>query len=490
MEVHHLRNGASAVQLLESLWEDEQSLGDPRIPDEPAPTRASNFRDLTEANQELSDHIREAGEVETDIGDRFGLMLEAQRNRMADPEAYRNAMRDLRERLVARAEGRMRGGRVSKGVLESASKPFPEAYGDDAVRVLDAMSFTHGKGVGLLGSMSVRSQQYAGDYDAFEIVNMKETREVALHMLAVRFKDIIKTLVGMKDVYVGDCKAGEVSEWRVLPRGARIRNGTLVGMNVEASKGRLRALRREGIITPNEETNGLAVLSETMTPVQFLRAKQQFKFHVVRWSVPAILRGETRLRDGRTFTLEEAFSSPAITKLDVIALVQRNRYTEFSLIYYFQNRGVLLNPDIEDIVVSLRENILFYEAEGNRFKVMKRVFALAKFLRDGATIERLTPVLNSDLGRIYHVSSDIGSLIDLLEMAKPPADIVKYEIDQFKARLSNVYLLTDYLRHEHDIFGEIQSMLKTPLGQLIPKLTAMKSRLDAILNTNTPRLRP
>lgn len=371
------------------------------------------------------------------------------------------------------------------------TKSFPENYSSDAVRVLDTMSFTRGKNVGLLGSMSIRSQQYAGDYDAYELVNMEEpSNEVALHMLAERFKEIIKDLQNLPKTFIGDIKAGSVEEWRVLPRDAGIKNGKLVGMDVTASLRKLDELEKKKVISPKEAKNGREHLQGTMTPFRFLEAKQYFKFHIVRWNPQSILQGYRVLRDNRKFTLEEAFSTPSITKVDVISFVQNNRYTDFSMIYYFRNNGKLLNPDPYEFVRSIKENILYFEKKNNPFKVLKRKFALAKFMKDADTITKLTPILNSDLGRIYHVLGDIGTLIRLLEDFRPNAKTVKFEIDQFKNRLSNVYQLKDYLKDEHTILGEIESALKDPKkSTLLAKLRKLEDRLQSILNKGTMELK-
>lgn len=369
-------------------------------------------------------------------------------------------------------------------------KSYPDNFASDAVKVLDTMSFTRGKGVGLHGSMNLRSQQYAGDYDAFEIVNMKEdSKKVALHMLVVRFQEIIKELKALPNTYIGDIKSGAIEEWRVLPRDARVQDGKLVGMDVTKARRKLDELERAKVITPNEARYGHTLLKGKMTPIKFLKAKDDLKFHVVRWSPPEIERGDKVLRDGRRYTLEEAFSSPSTTKMDAISLVQKSRYTDFSMIYYFQNNGKLLNPDITDVLTALKENEMFYTAEGKLFKALKRRFAIAKFERDAKTITELTPIFNSDLGRLYHVVSDVGTLIALLEDERPKPDIVKFEIDQFKSRLSNVYKLKDYLRQEHTILGEIRSALRlTKRELLLAKLRTIEDRLQRILNDGTARV--
>jgi len=371
------------------------------------------------------------------------------------------------------------------------TKEYPTNYSADAIAVLDAMSFTDGRAVKLLGSMSLRSQQYAGDFDAYEVVQLNEaTEEKALTKLAARFKQMIKNLRGMKDVYIGDCKAGSVEEWRVIPKEAGVVDGKLTNFNAMRSLKKVRQLQTDGVITDNEAKSAEEMLSGEMTPIKFLIAKSKLKFHIVRWSVPEILQGSKVLRDKRRFTLEDAFSSPTIAKLDTIALVQNNRYTDFSIIYEFRNKDKVLNPDKINIVQSVKENILYYEHENNPFKVLKRKFTLAKFENDIPTLEKLTPVLNSDLGRIYHIVGDIGTLQSLLEDHKnAPLKTIRYELDQFKNRMANVYTLPEFLRKEHDFLGDIEAMKKmTRKDQLLQRLRTMDNELSRILADGTRKL--
>ena len=52
----------------------------------------------------------------------------------------------------------------------AVERKYPSTYPSDAVAILDAMSFSEGDDVKVIGSMSLRSQLYAGDYDADEDV--------------------------------------------------------------------------------------------------------------------------------------------------------------------------------------------------------------------------------------------------------------------------------------------------------------------------------
>jgi hypothetical protein len=370
----------------------------------------------------------------------------------------------------------------------SKTKDYPTNYSSDAVAVLDAMSFTKGKSMILLGSMSLRSQQYAGDYDGYETVELRESSdEAALDSLASRFKEMIKELRGMKNVYIGDIKGGIVPEWRVVSPDTRVSEGKVKGWNAVDARKVVDTLEESKVITREAAESLRRKCLPSLTPEQYFELKNEAKYHIVRWTAAEALHGSKRLEDGRTYTLQSAFSSPGITKMDVIALVQNSRYTEFSVVYQFKNNGKVLNNEPIDITTSLRENILAYKVEGNPFKVLKRQFSLAKWENDEKTLKRLSPILNSDLGRLYVVLSDVATLILLLdEHSNVPLDKVRFEIDQFKSRLSNIYSLESYLKGEHDLLGDINAALKiSDKKTLARRLEGIADRLETYLTDST-----
>ena len=363
-------------------------------------------------------------------------------------------------------------------------KSFPENYSSDALDILDAMAFDDGKGVMLLGSQSIRSQQYAGDYDAYQVVKKKGSVESVLKSLAAEFSQIIKNLRGTSNLVIGDIKAGEKMEWRILPKDS-------TKYSAEESKTKVDELLRAQIITKAEATEALSMLKPKLGGADFLIAKKELRYNVIRWTPEEVIRGHKTLRDGSTYTLEEAFSSPIITKLDVIGFIQNNRYTEFSMLYEFEANGKVLNPDYVNISKSLEDDILYYAAEHNSFKVLKRLFALAKFKNDVKTLERLTPILNSDLGRLYSISSDINVLITLLESDSTKVDMknIRFEIDQFKSRMSNVYSVKSFLASEHTLIGHLNSALKTTSKtQMATHLKAVQKIVEDVLEHATSKI--
>jgi hypothetical protein len=371
-----------------------------------------------------------------------------------------------------------------------ATKEYPTNYPRDAIEILDAMSFSDGKDVKILGSMSIRSQQYAGDYDAYEIVKREGELKSVLNTLASDFKTIIKRLRGMANVFIGDIKAGSVEEYRVFPREAGVVDGKVVNYNAVASRKKVDELLVAKVITGAEAKRAHDLLKPSLTPIALLSAMKELRYHIVRWTVPEVLAGEKTLTGGRTFTLQEAFNSPAISKVDVIGLVQNNKYTDFSMIYEFHNKGKVLNPDFRPIEQTLKEDILVYKNDGNAFKVLKRMYSLAKFKNQKDKIKKLTVILNSDLGRLYSLSSDVATLIQLLDEEKAvPLDKLRYELDQFKARMANIYSLPDFLKAEHDLIGDLNAAMKmTNKTQLKNRLIQIEETMRKVLNKNTPKV--
>jgi len=248
-------------------------------------------------------------------------------------------------------------------------------------------------------------------------------------------------------------------------------------------------LYQENILTKNEADEALEVIKNGRSKIGKLLAKDVLKYHIVRWTPAEILKGSKTLRDGRKYTLEEALLSPAITKLDVIGLIENNRYTEFSMIYSFVVSGVPLNPEEINIKKELEDSVSLYRHKGDLFKVLKRKFALAKLEGNTKRLKKLQPILNGDLGRIYQILSEIGSLIDLLERHKTIAPIatIRYEIDQLKGKMALIYANSHYLKKETHLLNELNALLEAPKSNLLPLLEKFYDEFSKILNEETPR---
>jgi hypothetical protein len=354
-----------------------------------------------------------------------------------------------------------------------ARKDYPTGYPTDASEILRNMSFTNGKNVRIVGSMALRSQIYAGDYDAVEVVNTTGTKQLAVRDLVKKFKQIVKDLKSIPNTYIGDIKSGSVEEWVIIHD----------EYDYEKSIKKLEELHKEKIITDDEYDDGKKRIKPTVSRLELLALRRDFRPNIIRWKPRDVLLGFKVLKDKRKFTLAEAFQSPTITKLDVVSWVQNNRFTDFSMIYQFKNNGNSMNPVKADIETSIRENIFMLHHEGNYFKMAKRMFALAKFKGYIDILEKLSPLFNGDVGRLYMVYGDIGTLENLIENTDNlPYSKIIFEIDQFKGRLSNISL-EKYVNKENELFTLIDKLTSiTSSGYTHKALKEILEKLKVILS--------
>jgi len=354
-------------------------------------------------------------------------------------------------------------------------KEFPDNFPPDAVSILNDMSFLPDN-VLIAGSAGLRSMQYAGDYDGYEIVDIH--KEEPFDWLVNRFKRIIEKLKHRKDLYIGDIKCGTISEWKCTK--AYTDGVKVYDYNPEQIRKRI-----PDFVTADEMSMIDELLVTNPTPEQLVKLKDLLKFDTVRWSPNEVERGYTILRDGRRFTLEEGMRGK--TKLDVVGFVENNRWTDFSVIYQFENRGILLNPVMGNPIRDISEDIVYYLAVGNNFKALKRMFSLAVLKNQLTKARALIPVFNSDLGRLYRIISDIHTIIYLLENKNIPIHSIKAEIGQFIGKLANIYTLRDYLKEESTILAEINSALQSNKSGLASKLIPVVEHLEEILNRHTEK---
>jgi hypothetical protein len=338
-------------------------------------------------------------------------------------------------------------------------KQYPLNYPSDVLNVISRMSFDS-RNVAILGSMALRSQLYAGDFDLNETVDVKSKDEAtALRLIANGLQTIVKRLLRTEELFIGDIKLGVIPEWRVVE--GDVRNGKVVGYDAKACMARLTALYESGVITQEEFSSSKALLKPRLTPKEFVVVEKEIRFEIVRWKPSEVLDGFVVLRDGRHYTLEQAIGAPAIAKLDVVAFIEGNNFSDFSTLYTFKWKGRVLNEVNMDAENEIKKNILYYEAEDNYFKVAKRIFALSKVNGDTALLEKLTALFNSDLGRLYSIISDASTILYLLENEKHlPIEKIRFEIDQFRGRLASIYTIDAV--NKSSVLSGILSMTHLP----------------------------
>lgn len=271
---------------------------------------------------------------------------------------------------------------------------LPEQFSSDLGKVLKTIAFGTPF---LVGSSADYRIMYSADYDLMEEVILRRNS-------ATTFQKKIKKI--QKIGKIVDTKIGEISEWNLLTK-PFVQKGRVKKYDQAEELKHLSALWSSKIITHDEFMTAQDLLKPHLTAIEFLKARKELRFGVLRWTLGEIAKGYKTYRDSIIY-LYDAFKTKGITKIDVICWV-KNKYVEVSNIILWTHSGKPY-AHIPSLKKSLAENILEFEAEGNYVKVAKRMLSLAKTYKNNADIEKLTSILNSPLGKLYLVTADMEVL--------------------------------------------------------------------------------
>jgi len=343
-------------------------------------------------------------------------------------------------------------------------KRFPGNYTEEVLDVLKRLSITNLKHVKIMGSTSVRSQQYAGDIDAEDTAKIDSYAQAAEAL-----KEVIKRIDS--SIFITDFKIGEVTMWDVL-------HGEF---DLVKSLQKLSALKNVHI-SEAEFKGAERLLRAVKDPLTLVEAKKGIRFHILRWKPSEVLAGVKKVR-GLTISLEDAIASGGLIKLDVIK--DTDRFTEITMIYNLKLNGKQVTKVSENLIKSLEDDIVYFDKR-NPFKALKRAFSLAKATKNTSEIEFLVPLLNSDLGRLYNIVSNLDTILLLLEQPAPIA-AVHENLDEIKARMGNIYSLKEFLDVETNILGALETMKKMSAKRLKPALLSLSRSLQTILNNETEK---
>jgi len=323
----------------------------------------------------------------------------------------------------------------------NVEKQYPDNYSKSVTRVLNAFFLQDGN-IKILGSAAIRSIQYAGDYDAIEL------HKLSPQQLASALKLVVQKLNHLSNTYIADIKCGEINEFKV------IRNP----YNVNQSRNTLMKIVDMGHKDALEYGH---LLKSDISPIELITAKEQFKYHIIRWKPKDILNGYV-LYMGKKISLEKAIETGGKIKIDAVSLLNDGRYVEFSCVYVTQKEFKKI-----DYIKELKESVLDYSLKGNYFKTAKRIFSIARYKNMYPDIaEKLVPIFNGDLGRLYSVISDIEMLLYMIKNKIGNQEAMSKEIQDFKSRLSNIWQVPAFISKEYKFDKALNNASLHPRGAM------------------------
>lgn len=302
-------------------------------------------------------------------------------------------------------------------------KKEPVEYDDNVKEVFQLISYHRGKPE-VMGSANLKSQIYSADFDLFEKVVEDTDKNKAKRHIYDTFKQMFAHIARLKDVYFIDFKAG-IDHDLYLDRKVFDESPARVRQFYEQA-------HKAGLITDEQ----LAKLKKSKDIDDLYENAR--KLWTIRWDKKSLDRGYVELSRGRKKTFDDALDDKSIIKIDVIAYIN-GKFVEFSNLYEMYAGKRVINLALTNIIESVKEDIRIFHKQKRWLKMLKRIFVIARLRKDVPVIEKLTSLFNSNVGMLYKIRADLGTIALVLEKGYTPIDKIHDAIQQLKAQLANVY---------------------------------------------------
>lgn len=332
----------------------------------------------------------------------------------------------------------------------------------------------------IYGSFLFRVQAYPGDIDIMEDIYTKD--DIYIHTEKV-LKRITRKILKTKGYYFSEAKIGIDHRYYLDPTDDDFKN------NVDN-------LFEKELLTKEEYQIIKDLYNEkTYNSMVLLKEKLRNKF-TLRWNETEILKGYKMLIGNVIKTLLNALHDKSPIKIDMFAPID-GRYIEITNFFIMKiNCDVkceFLNIDQFQYEKSLKDQIekflspVFF----NLFKVAKRMWALSRYHKKLEYLKLLTPLINSSVGRIYQMKSEISTIILMIKKIRNlPINMLKKQIDQFNSRIAMVPDITSVSinRKEYSkLINEASKNIGTNKKKTLEILDKLLQFLNHAIHTSTKK---
>lgn len=341
----------------------------------------------------------------------------------------------------------------------------------------------------ILGSFVFRSQTYPADIDLHEIVSSDKNAEDAYHKMYLALKTITKRLLSQRGVYFGEVKAGLDKRYKL-------------DINDKQLRKKIIKLFNDGLIDDKQVDKLLKLESTHLINHEShdLLEEELRKLQIIRWNEKEVEQGYKILKGGVKLSLQDAMRDETVIKIDIWAPIE-GKYTEISNMFFTVlekpgNQIQLLNSEAGDYMRELYHQVEKYGSPAfyNPFKMLKRIWNIARFTDNDKLVKQVTPMFQGDVARINQISSEIGTIILMVENLKKsfPTEAIIKQIDDFKNRLSFVY---EFEYGEVKVMKLIDQIISLFIAHIqrnrrkmiIKKLEELKDHLNDIRNKQTEK---
>ena len=323
-------------------------------------------------------------------------------------------------------------------------KPL-DSYPEELLKDIKLLSFFP-DGPHPMGSYKYSIQKWPSDVDLIETFEDCCTKDEVIKKFIKKLKQIVKDISKRKEHYFSEFKAGLDNRYDVDI--GECRNG-YYNINPELKDMSLKLFENR-LFNKDEITQILTIINDNIidgdaydTIFNIYRNRR-----ILRWSAKEILQGFKNV-DGTKIPLSKALHDNTLVKIDMISLVENNfiEITNFIILYLTNQSGqkheyigynIESNPPLDALPREI-EKLYFSNYYYSPFKMIKRLFSLVSKTRDIEILQKIIPIISSDVALLYQLKSQIEVLLRILKIIKnPPMKKISEQLDKMKTRISNI----------------------------------------------------
>ncbi len=367
------------------------------------------------------------------------------------------------------------------------TKPL-ESYPIELLQDMKMVSFFKDELATPFGSYIYRMQKYPGDVDLLEHFQDCCSVDEVVDKFIKALHRVVKDILASKQHYFSEFKTGIDHRYDIdigeCTNGVYLIDPYLYTISMELFNRKLlddNEIEKIAYIINNGIDNGDAY--DIIYNIYRNR-------RVLRWSANEILRGYKMIGKMKK-TLYDSLHDETHVKIDMLAYIN-NRYIEVTNFIglevrqengevYHINIDLNENHDIKKYLPIEIEKLYFSNFYYSPFKMAKRMFSLSRNKHDVATLEKIIPLVTSDISLLYQVKSEIDVLILIFEKVKvPPIKTILKELDYMKGRITTILPMNT--KFQLLIFGLIDSMKKASNDQRLEILEELNGYIKPYIN--------
>lgn len=299
------------------------------------------------------------------------------------------------------------------------------------------------------GSFIFKIQTYPSDLDLIEEVIKCCDPKLLYDTITIDFRNIVRKVINTKGYYYSESKAGYDHRYKIDIGSWNYSNMTWEEFDIYKIIDQVDELYKNDLLYYDEyDKISSYIYDETMDKYNKYTYINEFfrNLYTLRWTAEEVLNGYKKLRKGFTITFREAVTHKTPIKIDVITNINGRfvEVTNFFILVLLDKTGkkTMLNFEY-DYENSIKKEIIKYDKSikfKKPFKMAKRMWGIARYKQNSDYLNKLTPLFQSDIALLNQITSDIETLITLIEkVSNPPYEEIIDELDVLKNKLNSFY---------------------------------------------------